>query len=74
MTNPTTNAKPYRLKIEAPATDPVRRMPVWIPAGETIQISTFRPSHRRMVEILWNGQTLLMFIADIERWCEEVSG
>jgi hypothetical protein len=73
VTNASKNAKPYRLKIETPATDPVRRMAVWIPAGETIQISTFRPNHRRMVEILGNGQTLLTFVADIERWREEVS-
>ena len=64
--------KPYRLKIETPSVDPYRRTRVQIPAGEVIEISTFRPKHRRLVDISWNGLTLAMFIEDIERCCEAV--
>jgi hypothetical protein len=67
------SGKPYRLRIETASIDPYRRSRIQIPAGEVIQISTFRPKHRRLVDIVWNGLTLAMFIEDIERCCEEVA-
>jgi hypothetical protein len=64
--------KLYRVVIKVPSVDPHRQSLAWIPEGETIEISSFRPTHRRMVDLLWKGKMLVMFIEDIGRCCEEV--
>jgi hypothetical protein len=50
------------------------RRAVQVPAGETITVlSGPKPSDSRMVDVLWNNRTLLMFLEDIQRRGQEIS-
>lgn len=65
--------KRYRLGTAALSVDPQKQTAVLIPQGEIVEIDIARDKRRRMVNVIWNGQTLLLFIRDIEDRCEEVT-
>lgn len=63
----------YRLRTSMLSVDPEMEATVLIPGGELIQIDKIRDAHKRMVDVLWNGQTLSLFMVDIEDRCDEVT-
>jgi hypothetical protein len=62
----------YRLRTSMLSVDPENETTIIIPEGQIIQIEKLRDPYRRMVEVLWNGQTLLLFMVDIDDRCDEV--
>jgi len=50
-----------------------RRVAIHVPQGEIVKvISGPRPDDKRMVDILWDGRTLVIFADDIQLRGEEV--
>lgn len=60
--------KRFRLKTTTLAIENMvdARVAVHVPAGETVVVlSGPRPDDRRMVDVLWNNKSLVMFAEDI---------
>jgi len=67
--------KRFRLEVATLAASEVHRngklVLVTIPAGDIVTVA--EASGDKMVTVLWEGRTLLMFVADLERRATEVS-
>ena len=51
-----------------------KRVAVRIPADSILTVSGgSRPQDRRMVDVLWEGQTVVMFAEDVQKRGEEIS-
>jgi hypothetical protein len=51
-----------------------KRVAIPIPEGSTVVVlSGPRPDDMRMIEVLWEGQSLVMFVEDVQKRGEEVT-
>ena len=70
--------KHFRLVVETlgiETTDGDNRIPVKVPAGETIALlSGPGPGDMRMVDVQWGDKKLVMFYEDIQKRGEQVKG
>jgi hypothetical protein len=77
MLNPRVlTGKRFRLKVPTIGLALVddKRIAVPIPAGSIVVVTGGpRPNDMRMVDVLWEGQTLTMFAEDVEKRGEEVT-
>lgn len=69
------SGKTFRLKTPALAVENMAdgRYAVHVPSGEILTIlSGPKPDDRRMVDVVWNGRTPVMFAEDIMNRGEEI--
>jgi hypothetical protein len=68
--------KHFRLKVETLGLALIdgKRVAVPIRAGSIVVVSSGpRPHDMRMIDVLWEGQTLVMFLEDVQKRGEEVT-
>ena len=66
--------KRFRLNIETLTIGctPRGHVPVFIPAGETTSVASEPSVDDRMVDVMWNGRLLSMFVVDLRERGEEL--
>jgi hypothetical protein len=77
MLNPRVlTGKRFRLKVPTIGLALVddKRVAVPIPAGSIVVVSSGpRPHDMRMIDVLWEGQTLTMFAEDVQKRGKEIA-
>jgi hypothetical protein len=68
--------KRFRLKVDTIAIETIgeKRVAIQVPAGAIVTVKSGpRPGDRRMLDVHWEGCTLVMFADDIQHRGEQVS-
>ena len=67
--------KQFQLKAPALALDSIggKRVTVTVPEGTTIKIVAGPHGSDRMVDVLWQGQTVIMFALDVREYGIEIA-